>query len=108
MKNWLVASADRKAAEMLSAQCGLPPFIVYILMIRGFNTKESIMEFLSDDTGFENPFDAVDMDKAVERINRALDNYEKSGNSGSRRFLLYTIKGKRRLRNERRCGKKNT
>lgn len=77
MKNWLVTSADRKAAEMLSAQCGLPPFIVYILIIRGFNTKESIMEFLSNDAGFENPFDAVDMDKAVERINRALDNYEK-------------------------------
>ena len=75
MKNWLVTSADRKAAEMLSAQCGLPPFIVYILIIRGFNTKESIMEFLSNDAGFENPFDAVDMDKAVERINRALDNY---------------------------------
>lgn len=77
MKNWHVSLADRKTAEKLSAQCGLPPFIAYMLLIRGLDTADKITEFLSDDVGFEDPFDAVDMDKAVERINRALDNYEK-------------------------------
>lgn len=77
MKNWVAASADRKAAEKLSAQCGLPPFIVYMLMIRGLKTSREIMDFLSDSAGFENPFDAADMDKAVERITAALDSYEK-------------------------------
>lgn len=77
MKNWVVAKADRKAAETLSAQCGLPPFIVYMLLIRGITTKEEILDFISDDVGFENPFDAIDMDKAVNRINQALDNFEK-------------------------------
>lgn len=77
MKQWTVAKFDKTASGDLAQKCGIPPFLAMLLSIRGFDTEEKITSFLSDEPLIANPFEIKDMDKAVDRITTALDNFEK-------------------------------
>lgn len=76
-RKWIVADADKEKASMLSEKLNIDPFIAFLLVSRGIDNELSASEFLSDSCVFTSPYSLADMDKAVNRINKALDNDEK-------------------------------
>lgn len=76
-KRWLVASYDKALAGELAEECDIDTLVALILVARGFCDPFEIEEFLSDDQQLGDPFDLIDMDKACDRINTAIDNGEK-------------------------------
>lgn len=76
-KRWIVADADKEKASLLSEKLNIDPFIAFLLVSRGIDSELAASDFLSDSCVFTSPYSFVDMDKAVERINIALENDEK-------------------------------
>lgn len=76
MKLWTVASLDKKEASEIQNKFGLPAIIAMLLQIRNIKTQEEIEDFLFNESEIADPFEIKDMDKAVYRIKKALDNYE--------------------------------
>ncbi len=76
-KKWVVAPADRELAREIADECDIDSLIALILVARGYTDPFEVEEFLSDDQQLCDPFELVDMDKAVERINSAITAGEK-------------------------------
>lgn len=76
-KKWIVADADKEKASLLSEKLNIDPFIAFLLVSRGIDDELSASEFLSSGCAFTSPYSLADMDKAVSRINSALENGEK-------------------------------
>ncbi|MEG0755641.1 MAG: single-stranded-DNA-specific exonuclease RecJ [Oscillospiraceae bacterium] len=75
-QKWSFATIDRTVAQSL-AQEGIPPLCAAVLSARGMETKEDVKDFLACDGGMLcDPFSLRDMDKAVARIEKALENGE--------------------------------
>lgn len=77
IKKWKTVKLNNELAANLSEKYGFDPFFSLLLVARGYDTKEKIDSFLSDEIQLSDPFKITDMDKAVERINLALENGEK-------------------------------
>lgn len=77
MKNWSVLKLNKDKAKEISASFDVPPIIAMLLDIRGITSEESIYQFLSDDNELIDPYLMTDMEKAVNRINKALNDGEK-------------------------------
>lgn len=77
MRKWSVAQLNKADALKLSESMGIPMLLSVLLNIRGFTDEEQIRNFLSDEPMFHDPFEIKDMDKAVERIKQAVEEYEK-------------------------------
>lgn len=75
-KKWVVSSCDRDRAAELAENCGIDPFAAYLLCSRGMCDEFEVESFLYD-TDLSDPSELPDMEKACERINRALENGEK-------------------------------
>ncbi len=76
-KKWEVASGDKELASELSEKFNINPFVSLLLVSRGFNNEKSFSDFISDNDNLEDPFLLKDMDKAVNRLMKAVDNGEK-------------------------------
>ena len=76
-KKWVVASLDKELASDIAEEYGIDPFAALLLVSRGITDEAEIAEFFSESTSLISPFEIRDMDKAVERINRAIENGEK-------------------------------
>lgn len=76
-KFWRVSSFDKKQAAQLAYEYGYDEFAVLLLNSRGITDPESVSEFLESDGELSDPFLIKDMDKAVNRIRHAVENYEK-------------------------------
>lgn len=74
MKQWSVAKLNKENAGTISERYELPPIICALMDIRGFVTEEDIRDFLFNESTIEDPFELKDMDKACERIHKALNN----------------------------------
>lgn len=75
---WIVSEADAEAAEALRSELGLDPLLARLLVLRGIGTPQQAQRFLQggkDD--FYDPFLLDGMERAVERIRRALEQGEK-------------------------------
>lgn len=77
MKKWSVAKLNKERAVAISQQYDLPMIIAMMLDIRGIVTEQQIQDFLFNETDFEDPMLVKDMDKAVDRIREAIENFEK-------------------------------
>ncbi len=77
MKKWTVAKLNKDIAVDISMRHELPMLIAMMLAIRGITGDEEINDFLYNESELSDPFDAKDMEKAVERIKQAIENYEK-------------------------------
>lgn len=77
IKTWEVAELNKERAAKIAETYGIPSFLAMLLDIRGIVSEEDIEQFLYADTSLSDPFLMKDMDKAVERIHRAVDNFEK-------------------------------
>ncbi|MDE6767528.1 MAG: single-stranded-DNA-specific exonuclease RecJ, partial [Eubacterium sp.] len=76
-KKWIVADADKEKASLLSEKLNIDPFIAFLLVSRGIDDELSASDFLSSSCAFSSPYSLKDMDKAVSRINKALEKDER-------------------------------
>ena len=66
------------AVDAIARALNLNPIVARLLHIRGYNTPDTASSCLTmEDEIFINPFKMVDMDKAVARIERAINSREK-------------------------------
>lgn len=72
-RRWIVADADKEKASLLSEKLNIDPFIAFLLVSRGMDDELSASDFLSSSYAFTSPYSFADMDKAVSRINEAID-----------------------------------
>ena len=75
-KKWIVNKCDKDLAADIAENCGVDPFVAYLLVARGF-TDEFLVESFLYDTDICDPFTLPDMEKACERIKSAIDEGEK-------------------------------
>lgn len=75
-KKWVVSRCDRDAAATIAENCGVEPFAAFLLCSRGMTDEFEIERFLYD-TDLIDPYTLPDMEKAVERVNTALENGER-------------------------------
>lgn len=82
-KNWTLlyrpgdAQTDREIA-LLQRETGVSPVMARLLYTRGYPTAQSVKSFLlQDEAAFHDPFLLLDMDKAVERVMRAVKDGER-------------------------------
>ena len=79
-RRWRIAQSNKTLSRSVAQRFGIDGFTAHLLTSRGFCTDEQISDMLGldDDTAeFIDPFEIIDMDKAVERIRRAIDNFER-------------------------------
>lgn len=68
---------DKTNAQKIACQNNIHFFLAMMLDVRNIVDEKSIHELLSDEFDVSNPFDFIDMDKAVNRIQKAINNGEK-------------------------------
>lgn len=73
MRRWNEAKLDTNLAAELAEACEIHPFLALLLTACGYETPEEIFGFLVGQEEEVDPFDFADMDKAVSRIRRAVD-----------------------------------
>lgn len=76
-KKWLTAHIDKELAAQVAENHSLDPFTALILVSRGITEYEDVEEFFDNDFSFCDPYLIADMDKAVERIEKAIDDFQK-------------------------------
>lgn len=76
MKLWTVAPLDKAEASKLQTEYDLPPIVAMLLQIRGITTRDAVEDFLYNESVIASPFEIKDMDKAVARVQRAIDSGE--------------------------------
>ncbi len=77
IKRWRISPLDKDVAAELAESCELHPFLSLMLSARGISSPEEAMTFLTGTEEELDPFSLTDMEKAVERIQCALDAHEK-------------------------------
>ena len=76
-KKWLTAHIDKELAAQVAENHSLDPFTALILVSRGITEYEDVEEFFDCDFSFCDPYLIADMEKAVERIEKAINEKEK-------------------------------
>lgn len=77
IKNWHLAKLDKVNAQKIACQNNIPFFLAMMLDVRNIVDEKRIHELLSDEFEVSNPFEFIDMDKAVDRIQKAINSGEK-------------------------------
>ena len=72
---WTISSYEQSAVEQLH-QAGWSPITAAVLCSRGFDTPEKARAFLSVDAPLSDPMCLLDMDKAAQRVKKALERRE--------------------------------
>lgn len=76
MKKWEIAALDKENAGRISKQFNIHILPSMLLDVMNFESDEEIEDFLSNDCDFSDPYLITDMDKAVERISKAVNSFE--------------------------------
>ena len=77
-KVWNISTYDKNAASALALKTGVDDFAVLLLQSRGIRTAEAVLSFVSAaESELSSPFLIKDMEKAAQRISRAVENGEK-------------------------------
>lgn len=77
IKRWRVLPHDPTAAAKFAEEAGIPPLLAVLLQTRGITGDAEADAFLNGWREFSDPLAMKDMDRAVERIGRAIDGFEK-------------------------------
>ena len=75
-KKWVVSPCDRELAADIAENCGIEPFAALLLCARGLTDEFEVESFLFD-TELIDPFTLPDMEKACERVHKAVDSGER-------------------------------
>jgi len=76
-RKWCVNEIDKALACDIADKYDIDPFAALLLVSRGITGENEIEEFFADNSILSDPFTLKDMDKAVDRINLAIENDEK-------------------------------
>lgn len=78
-EKWIVRQQDEQAVARIRDEHRLPDAVARLLYNRGLTEREQIRRFLKNDSmeSLHDPFLLTDMDKAVARIEKAVENNEK-------------------------------
>ena len=76
LKVWRFSETNKERAKAMAKQLALDEFLVLLLTVRGYDSAEKISAFLEEGGAFSDPFSLKDMDKAVARIQQAMDAFE--------------------------------
>ena len=77
MKKWVTKKLNKENAVAISQRYELPMLIAMLLDIRGITDERDIVDFLYGETLTASPYEIKDMDKAVERIQAAIEDGER-------------------------------
>lgn len=77
LKTWKVESLDKDQAVEIAANYELPHVLAMLIQQRTKGDSELIENILYDMGLSESPFELMDMDKAVNRIKKAVDKFER-------------------------------
>ena len=78
IKKWSVAALNKENAARIADTYGISSFLAMLLDIRGITSEQEILAFLGQDgSAFSDPFAFADMEAAVERIHRAIEEGER-------------------------------
>ncbi len=76
MKNWKVEKVDKELVKNIVSDTGIPSITAMLMSIRGITAPEEAERFLYENEELDDPFLMTDMEKAVERIEKAIDKNE--------------------------------
>ncbi|MBQ6797546.1 MAG: single-stranded-DNA-specific exonuclease RecJ [Clostridia bacterium] len=79
LRKWNIAKGNKELAALISERHGVPRFAAHLLITRGLTDEAELEDFLTKDAPLCDPLEFADMDKAVERILRAVDSGEMIG-----------------------------
>lgn len=77
MKIWNVSKLNRQAALDIAANSGMPSLAACVIAARGIDNEGMAAQLLAVDGLLHDPFEMKDMEKAVARIIRAIENGER-------------------------------
>lgn len=77
LRQWVVSPLDKERAARIAERYAIPFFLAMLLEIRGFREPERIEALLSGEEALSDPLLMKDMDKAVARVRRAVEDFEK-------------------------------
>lgn len=77
MRRWNEAELNTDLAAELAEACEIHPFLSLLLTAQGLETPEEIYSFLIGQEEEVDPFDFMDMDRAVDRIQQAIDQHQR-------------------------------
>lgn len=77
LKNWSLSALNKANAERIACENDIPYFLAMMLDVRHVVDQKDIAALLLDEAEFSDPFEFMDMDKAVARVKAAIDSYEK-------------------------------
>lgn len=72
-KKWQLDKHDFESFEELASKYNITPLTAKVLLSRGYEDQD-IAAFLYEDDNLLDPFTIKDMDKGVERVNKAIEN----------------------------------
>lgn len=76
-KKWIVAKSSKDLAAQTAQELGIDPFAALLVTSRGFNNTDEIYTFFDESAPLSvSPLSIADMDKAAERINKAIEDFE--------------------------------
>ncbi len=76
-RRWIIQKTDDEICSTLRKELGVFPVTAKLLNIRGLNTPDMARDFLFNNIDIHDPFLLKDMDKAVQRLHKAIENNEK-------------------------------
>ena len=77
IKKWNLVRFDKAEAARLAEELKLPGLMADLLVSRGIDSAGKARAFLGGEEAFSDPMEYADMDKAVERIGRAINEEER-------------------------------
>lgn len=77
MKTWNLADFDKNEIKQIAEKNNISDFLSMLLYVKGIKDDFIIDYFLSDEVDLSDPYIFADMEKAVKRINEALNSKEK-------------------------------
>lgn len=77
IKKWAVLPLNKEKAAAIADQYSIPSFLAMLLEIRGICEQDQIESIFNSKARFSDPFLMADMQKAVECIHSAIDNFQK-------------------------------